>query len=118
VRNLDPPAQAVRSGGWNDRCSEASWKASNAMIEATSSWDDLRRIADEIQLKIHLAEMDARDRWRELEPQLTGIEPRLADAGGTASAAMAHELSELGTGLRQVSGDLMMRLRGNYMKGW
>jgi hypothetical protein len=93
-------------------------KASIAMTEATSSWDDLRRIADEVQLKIHLAEMDARDRWHELEPQLVEIEHTLADAGGTASTVMAHELSELGGGLRHLSGDLVMRLRGNYLKGW
>ena len=88
------------------------------MTEATTSWDDLRGIADEIQLKIRLAEMDAGDRWRDLQPQLADAEHRLADAGGTASAAIAHELSELGTGLRQLSGDLVMRLRGNYLKGW
>ena len=88
------------------------------MTVATTSWDDLRRITDEIQLKLHLAEMDARDRWRELQPQLAEIEHKLADAGGTASGAMAHELSELGAGLRQLSSDLVMRLRGNYVKGW
>lgn len=88
------------------------------MTEATARWDDLHRITDELQLKIHLAEMDARDRWHELEPQLAEIEHKLADAGGTASAAMAHELSELGGGLRHLGGDLVMRLRGNYLRGW
>lgn len=88
------------------------------MTEATSSWDDLRRITDEIQLKIHLAEMDAGDRWRELQPQLADVEHKLADAGGTASTAMAHELAELGAGLRHLGGDVMMRLRGNYLTGW
>lgn len=111
-------AQAVRTNSWNERCSAAELKASIAMTEATSNWDDLRRITDELQLKIHLAEMDARDRWRELEPQLAEIEYKLADAGGIASAAMAHELSELGAGMRQLSGDLVMRLHGNYLKGW
>jgi hypothetical protein len=70
------------------------------MTEATPRWDDLRRITDELQLKIHLAEMDARDRWRELQPQLGEFEHRIADAGGIASAAVAHELSELGAGLQ------------------
>jgi C4-dicarboxylate-specific signal transduction histidine kinase len=88
------------------------------MTVATTRWDDLRRITDELQLKIHLAEMDARDGWRELQPQLGEFEHKIADAGGTASASVAHELSELGTGLRQLSGDLVMRLRGNYMEGW
>ena len=88
------------------------------MTVATTRWDDLRRITDELQLKIHLAEMDARDRWNELQPQIGEVEHKLADAGGTASATRARELSELGTGLHQLSGDLVMRLHGNYMKGW
>lgn len=88
------------------------------MTVATTRWDDLRRITDELQLKIHLAEMDTRDRWTELQPQIGEIEHKLADAGGTTSATMARELSELGAGLRQLSGDLVMRLHGNYMKGW
>jgi hypothetical protein len=121
--SLDPDVHTAqrrrgRAGGarrgWNVRCTDTEVKASITMTEATSRWDDLRRIADEMQLKMHLAEMDTRDRWRELEPQLAEIEHKLAEAGGTASAAMAHELA----GLRHLSGDLAMRLRGNYLKGW
>lgn len=92
-------------------------ESEHTMTEATTRWDDLRRITDELQLKLHLAEMDARDRWRELQPQLVTIEHKIADAGGMASETVEHELAELGTGLRQLSGDLV-RLRGNYLKGW
>ncbi len=88
------------------------------MTEATTRWDDLRRITDELQLKIHLAEMDARDRWRELQPQLVEIEHKIADAGAVASETVEHELAELGAGLRHLGGDLVMRLRGKYLKGW
>ena len=92
------------------------------MTVATTRWDDLHRITDELQLKIHLAEMDARDRWRALQPRLGEIEHRIehriADAGGVASETVAHGLAELGAGLRHLGGDLVMRLRGSYLKGW
>jgi hypothetical protein len=38
----------------------------------------LERLRDEIRLDVHLARMDARDRWREVEPRLFQAE-RLAE---------------------------------------
>lgn len=88
------------------------------MTRTPATWDELRRIADEIQLKIHLAEMDARDRWRDLEPRITEVEHALADAGGTASETLSHELARFGAVFRDAGEDLVMRLHGSYMKGW
>ena len=34
----------------------------------TATWDEVRQIADELELKIHVAGMDARDRWQTLRP--------------------------------------------------
>ena len=42
---------------------------------------DLRQIADEIELKIHLGTMEARDAWRALKPRLVELE-RQFDATG------------------------------------
>jgi hypothetical protein len=121
---LDSRRAQRRRGGavsarlpWNVRCSEAEQESEQTMTEVTR-WDDLRRFTEELQLKLHLAEMDARDRWRELEPQLIELEHKIADAGGTAGDAVTHELTGLGAGLRHLGGDLVLRLRGNYMKGW
>ncbi|HEX8108923.1 MAG TPA: hypothetical protein VF516_14425 [Kofleriaceae bacterium] len=118
MRNLGTAAQAVRADRRNERCSETDVESEHTMTEATTRWDDLHGITDELQLKIHLAEMDARDRWQELQPQLAEIEHKIADAGGVASKTVEHELAELGAGLRHLSGDLVMRLRGNYVRGW
>jgi hypothetical protein len=41
---------------------------------------DVRRLRDEVRLKLHLAGMDARDRWHALEPVL-GIALRTLRAG-------------------------------------
>jgi hypothetical protein len=40
------------------------------MSDAKKAWDEVRRIADELKLKMHLASMEARDRWQALEPRL------------------------------------------------
>ena len=40
----------------------------------TDSLSVLRRLRDEIRLNIHLARMDAKDRWHALEPQFSVAE--------------------------------------------
>jgi hypothetical protein len=76
------------------------------MNEPLSTWDDIRRIADELEVKIHLAGMEARDRWRALEPRLTEIESALAKAGKKASVAIEHELGSIGAALRRLRDDI------------
>ena len=75
----------------------------------TDNWDDIRRIADEVGLKLHLAGMEARDRWRALEPRLAELEKTLAKVGQRASAAVDQELSSIGAALRRLRDDLRAR---------
>ena len=72
------------------------------MTEQPSTWDEVRRIADELEVKIHLAGMDARDRWRALQPRLTEIEKSLSLAGQRAG----EELASVGAALRRLRDDL------------
>ena len=44
------------------------------MSESTFTWDDVRRFTDQLELKIHLAGMDARDRWEALKPKVSALE--------------------------------------------
>jgi ElaB/YqjD/DUF883 family membrane-anchored ribosome-binding protein len=69
-------------------------------------WEDLRRIADELELKLHLAGMEARDRWQALRPRLAALEQKLADSSERASKIVAEELSSLGKALRKLRDDL------------
>jgi hypothetical protein len=73
------------------------------------NWDDVRRIADEIGLKLHLAGMEARDRWRAIEPRLAELEKMLAKAGQRASEVIDEELSSIGAALRRLRDDLASR---------
>lgn len=72
-----------------------------------NDWKDLRRIADELELKLHLAGMDARDRWQALRPRLVALEQKVADGSERASKVVAEELSSLGKALRKLRDDLI-----------
>ena len=65
-------------------------------------WDEVRQIADELELKIHLAGMDARDQWRALKPKITDIEKRIATSSEQAGQAITKELTQMGDALRKL----------------
>ena len=76
---------------------------------SASLWDDLRRLADEIEVKVHLAGMDARDRWRALQPRLAKMERSLDAAGKRANDAIEKELASMGTELRRLRDEIAAR---------
>ncbi|MBT8452602.1 MAG: hypothetical protein KJO40_11590 [Deltaproteobacteria bacterium] len=64
-------------------------------LEATR--DDLKRAADEIKLKLHLAGMDAKDAWDEIQPRIADFEQRF-DA---KADEVGEELKALGQDIKQ-----------------
>lgn len=74
--------------------------------EQQSAWDDVRRIADELEVKMHLARMEARDRWEALKPRLGQLQQELAKTGKRANEAIEHELSSIGAAVRRLRDDL------------
>jgi ElaB/YqjD/DUF883 family membrane-anchored ribosome-binding protein len=76
------------------------------MNKQTDTWDEVRQIADELELKIHLASMDARDRWQALRPRLVQLEETLARSGKTAGKVVKRELSTVGAALRKLRDDV------------
>ena len=52
-------------------------------------------MADEIRLKIHLAGMEARDTWNELEPKLRDLEHRAEAATSDVMDDLRERLSKL-----------------------
>jgi hypothetical protein len=71
-----------------------------------STWDEVRRIAEELELKIHLASMNARDRWQALEPRIAAFELRMKDSGQRASEAFTTELEAIWNAMRGIRDDL------------
>ena len=68
--------------------------------ELEDTRNDLQRAADEIKLKLHLAGMDAKDAWEEVQPRLAEFEQRF-DA----------KAEEVGDELKALGGEIMQRLQ-------
>jgi len=59
--------------------------------------NDLKRMADEIKVKLHLAGMDAKDAWDEIQPRLEDFEQRFdarADEVGEELKALGGEIKQ------------------------
>ena len=59
--------------------------------------DDLKRMSDEIKVKLHLAGMDAKDAWEEIQPRLADFEQRFdakADEVGDELKALGGEIKQ------------------------
>jgi hypothetical protein len=76
---------------------------------STSTWDDVRRLADEIELKVHLGRMEARDRWRALKPRLAELEKSFEATGQRANDAIERELTSMSAALRSLRDEIFER---------
>jgi seryl-tRNA synthetase len=89
--NSDPLKEETMSA-------EEAQKTMKQELEDTRN--DLKRAADEIKLKLHLAGMDAKDAWDEVQPHLAEFERRF-DA----------KAEEVGEELKALGNDIMQRLQ-------
>ena len=54
---------------------------------------ELRTMRDEIRVQLHLAGMDAKEKWdRDLEPRLFSLEKRVEDELSAATKTVLHDL--------------------------
>jgi hypothetical protein len=113
VRRARIRAQAVRDArpllrprGAGTRDAQRS-----GMTKPTDECADLHRIADELELKIHLASMDARDRWQALKPRLAEVENKLARTGERATKVVQDEIAAIGQALHKLRDDLAQAAR-------
>jgi hypothetical protein len=64
----------------------------------------LAQLRDEIRVRLHLAQLDAKDKWQELETQLESLEHRVTADGGSvlgATAQLAREMKQSLVDFRQ-----------------
>jgi len=71
-------------------------------VTLQATWDDLRRLFDEVELQIHLGSMDARERWRALQPRITKLEHAIQHETEHARHFVADEVATLGKTLREL----------------
>jgi hypothetical protein len=55
----------------------------------------LAQLRDEIRVRLHLAQLDAKDKWQELETQLASFEHKVASDGGSVMGATAQLAKDL-----------------------
>jgi hypothetical protein len=79
--------------GWCAACSPLGMSEihNHERVELTS----LAQLRDEIRVRLHLAQLDAKDKWQDLESQLASLEHRVAADGGTVLGATAQLAKEL-----------------------
>jgi hypothetical protein len=67
---------------------------------------EIRRLADEARLKMHLAGMELKEKWKTLEPELIKVENDLVAVGEKVEAKISPQLDSLAAGLRKFVADL------------
>ncbi|HET9929550.1 MAG TPA: hypothetical protein VFQ35_02635 [Polyangiaceae bacterium] len=59
--------------------------------------ESIAQLRDEIRLKVHLAGLDAKEKWQALEEQVQNLEHRVSADGGSlmdATATLARDLKQ------------------------
>jgi len=70
---------------------------SDAIKDDSVQLSTLAQLRDEIRVRLHLAQLDAKDKWAELETQLESLEHRVTADGGSvlgATAQLAREMKQ------------------------
>ncbi|GEM_PF-1422612 len=74
--------------------------------------DELKRMSDEIRVKIHDASIDAKQTWQQLEPQRNALEARLRAQTDGVRASMRTKFAELSRTLS----DMREHIREHFQK--
>lgn len=64
-------------------------------IELKNGLASLRTLRDEVRLKLHLASMDVRQQWKNLEPRLADVEKAADDVSHASRAALTEAIDAL-----------------------
>ena len=74
-------------------------------------WDELRRVADEVKGQLHRAGVEAKDRWKELEPKLHDFQSKAEATTERAADAVQTQLATVVDALHRFVGDLRTDLQ-------
>lgn len=69
-------------------------------------WDELRRVADDVKTQLHRAGVEAKDRWKELEPKLHDFQAKAEATTERAADAVQAQLTTVVDALHRFVGDL------------
>jgi HAMP domain-containing protein len=71
------------------------------MKDSDRALKELKQVRDQIRLKMHLAGMEAKQQWEELEPKLEEVERWFERGGERAATVMGTLVEELGAAFRR-----------------
>ena len=83
----------------------------NPKPTTSSAWDDIKRMADEVKLKLHLASMEAKEQWKKLEPKMNELETKAKAGGEKAYGVVGQQVEAFAAGLRQFAEELHESVR-------
>lgn len=65
--------------------------------------EDVSSLAEQVQLKLHLGGMDAKDAWKNLEPRVSELKQRVTATSGTVAQDLSKSASDLKTELHDLA---------------
>jgi ElaB/YqjD/DUF883 family membrane-anchored ribosome-binding protein len=74
-------------------------------------WDEIKRISDELELKAHLAGMDAKDKWEELKPRVKALGDKMETQAEKASDRVVEELNNVGKLIGELRDDVVAKVK-------
>jgi hypothetical protein len=74
--------------------------------DGLSTSDEVRRLADELELEVQLAGMTARDRWRLVAVRLTALDEELEQSGHELTDSIEDQIAVLHTLLHDLLTEL------------
>jgi hypothetical protein len=63
--------------------------------------EEMKMLRDEIRLDLHLAGMELKDRWRELEPKVLEAERRAEEVGAKVLDELVERLNNMRAKMRE-----------------
>ncbi|MFT6310452.1 MAG: chromosome segregation ATPase [Porticoccus sp.] len=84
-------------------------KAKSAKHKAEQLWQTLKQERDEIRVKMHLAQSEVKDQWKELESQWEHLSQKMHNEKvklEAASGAAKESNEEIGESLHQLMDDI------------
>lgn len=70
------------------------------------SFSNIKILADELRVKVHLAGMDLKGQWKAFEPKLRDLEERLQEARAKAKTTLTEQVGTLRASLRKLAQEL------------
>lgn len=78
-----------------------------------SPWNELKRLGDEVRVKLHLMNMEVKQRWAEVEPKLQAVQAKVEAKTDQAAGAVQEQVLAVIDGLRTMLDELRADIDGS-----